>query len=196
MIDGGLRREYSRLVADKEATEFSSSIKKADTRRQAVFFRPNHAVPSMGGDGGEASACRVPSYRSANPAICRPPSFSSERSGSTLKKEALMPSKRSPKILPTASFKSFSWLREDCQTTDTDILELAKDIAAGVKLSLQLIEKASEEAENREESLPYLNEYHTSVLHRYAVSSCEILGQVIERRFDRLNDRSMKEADE
>lgn len=94
-IDGGLRREYSRLVAEKKAAGFGSPIKKADIRHKAVFFRPDHAVPSTGGSGEEASACRLPSFRSSNLAICRPPRLEA-RSGLTLKKEAPMPGTLTP----------------------------------------------------------------------------------------------------
>lgn len=104
-----------------------------------------------------------------------------------------MPSKRSPKIPPTASFKSFSWLREDCQTADTDILELAKDIAGGVKLAVQLMENASLDADS--DSRPYLNQAHCGILRRFVIASCETLDRSIDGRFEYLNDRSMKEAD-
>lgn len=104
-------------------------------------------------------------------------------------------SKNSPKFPPSATFKPFSWLREDCQTTDTGILSLAKDIAAGVKLSLELIEKAGLEAEGADEDAPaYLNANHIGILQRFAIASCDTLDSVIERRFDYLNSRSMKEA--
>ncbi|MET3132630.1 hypothetical protein AAKU55_002907 [Oxalobacteraceae bacterium GrIS 1.11] len=67
----------------KEGAGFSSSNKKAHERRNAVFFRVLAFVRlPWAAVAGKPSGLPVPSCRSANPTICRPPRLAAGR-GST-----------------------------------------------------------------------------------------------------------------
>lgn len=53
IVDSGLRHAYSNNVPEKKGSWGESQNKKADSRHQAVFFRPYYlCVPSMAGLGG------------------------------------------------------------------------------------------------------------------------------------------------
>lgn len=73
-IDGGLRQGYSRIVADKEATEFDSSNDQRRTSATRRYFFV-HAMLCLlwAAVAGRLRPAGFLWYRSVNPAICRPP---------------------------------------------------------------------------------------------------------------------------
>lgn len=88
---------------------------------------------------------------------------------------------------PTAAikpFKEFSWLPEKLQTPDRELLEQAKDIVSGVGLVMQLNERAGLEVDRAGGA--YLNMYARGILERFAITSCELLGDAIDLHFDRI----------
>jgi len=55
IVDSGLRPAYSDYAPEKKGAWGESQNKKADSRHQAVFFRPYYlCAPSMAGLGGGA----------------------------------------------------------------------------------------------------------------------------------------------
>lgn len=98
-VDVRLPGAYSNLVADKDATGFSSpKLTVADDRQQAVFFRPHHRASYGAAVMGRLRPAGFHCHRSANPVTCRSTPFSSGRAVHQPTMEAHMPGTNSPEL--------------------------------------------------------------------------------------------------
>lgn len=111
-VDGTTSPAYAELVAKKEATGFSSSIRQRRTTAPlAVFFRPCLVAPSMSGDGGRLRPAGFLCHRSANPSSSLTP-FSSGLCGFKTDKEAIMPSTITPAISHTEQIRRLAGIAD------------------------------------------------------------------------------------
>jgi hypothetical protein len=74
LVDSGLRPEYLKPVADKEATEFdSSNYQRRTSATRRYFFVRTMLCLLWAAVVGRLRPAGFLWYRSVNPAICRPP---------------------------------------------------------------------------------------------------------------------------
>lgn len=94
---------------------------------------------------------------------------------------------------PTAAhkFQAFSWLGDGARNADTEMLAMAKDIASGVTLALQMIEQSRLERVGGE---PVLNECQCGIFERLSISSCAMLDTMIERHLNAVNEAADRRA--
>lgn len=185
-----LRRvRYSDRVAEKEATGFGSP--KYTGRRAApcgYFFVCNASVRLQWAavvGSLRAAGCRV--YRSSNPAIRRPPRLEA-RCGLTHTHGGLMPGINTPKQSPKPLFKPFSWHVNPSFTIDATLETAARDIAYGIQLALEIIERDELAPDSGE--APILDEASRGVLMRFAISSAHLLGESAERNIAVRNEQN------
>lgn len=88
-------------------------------------------------------------------------------------------------------FEPFSWLPKGTGTHEARLLEMAKDVAAGVALALQLVERSEIEIDNGLDA-PLLSRTDCGVLQRLSISSCHLLRDALDDTFDCLNDAAAK----
>lgn len=87
------------------------------------------------------------------------------------------------------AFRPFSWLNKDERTPDRDLLAMAKDISAGVALTLQLIERSNLDREYGDAPLSVTD---CGQMERLAISACNMLSRAVESRFDDIRNAEGK----
>jgi hypothetical protein len=88
-------------------------------------------------------------------------------------------------------FEPHIWLHGVKPTREANLLALAKDVAGGTKLVLQMIERAQIDTTDAEPSA-YIGPYECGVLTRFAITSCALLHDRIEDLFDGLRAEAGK----
>jgi len=86
---------------------------------------------------------------------------------------------------PAPVFKPFAWVAPRLQCDTYDPLADARDIAAGVAIALQMVERANMDVENGD--APLLGERESSALMRMSIASMNLLRDRIDQQFEYMN---------
>lgn len=107
--------------------------------------------------------------------------------GTHVNREVLKKQTTQEKSQSNSAFEPFSWVRGNLQGRDTKMLGMAKDIAGGVALALQMIERSNLD---REHGDAILRVTECGTLERFAISACLLLEDAIQEHFDWIGDNA------
>lgn len=87
-------------------------------------------------------------------------------------------------------FKAFEWVAPQCQAGPYQLLSNVRDLAAGVEVALQMVERSNTQKENGQ--APLLDIQSEFYLNRMAIAAMSTITERIEAHFDWLTAKGDK----